>query len=145
MENASKALIIAGAILLAILIIGLGIFIYNHASNAIGNTGMDQLSVQRFNAQFEAYEGTQSGAQVEQLLKKVMSSNYTYSEDESMQITINDAELTSYSNGTFHLKSKNDNIKGTLTPGKGKMYDISFDRNNKNGLIYNIRVECIDN
>ena len=30
MENASKALIIAGAILLAILIIGLGIFIYRH-------------------------------------------------------------------------------------------------------------------
>ena len=29
MENASKALIIAGAILLAILIIGLGMFIYN--------------------------------------------------------------------------------------------------------------------
>ena len=29
MENASKALIIAGAILLSILIIGLGMFIYN--------------------------------------------------------------------------------------------------------------------
>ena len=32
MENASKALIIAGAILLAILIIGLGVFIFQKAN-----------------------------------------------------------------------------------------------------------------
>ena len=32
MENASKALIIAGAILLSILIIGLGMFIYQQSS-----------------------------------------------------------------------------------------------------------------
>ncbi len=38
MENASKALIIAGAILLAILIIGLGIFIYRQAAKALIDT-----------------------------------------------------------------------------------------------------------
>ena len=41
MENASKALIIAGAILLAILIISLGIVIYNQAAGVV-NT--DQLN-----------------------------------------------------------------------------------------------------
>ncbi len=55
MENASKALIIAGAILLAILIIGLGVFIYNQAANTVNDTGMDQLAVRQFNAQFEPY------------------------------------------------------------------------------------------
>ena len=55
MENASKALIIAGAILLAILIIGLGVFIYNQASNTVSDTGMDQIAVRQFNAQFEPY------------------------------------------------------------------------------------------
>ena len=35
MENASKALIIAGAILLSILIIGMGMFIYNQAQDQI--------------------------------------------------------------------------------------------------------------
>ena len=55
MENASKALIIAGAILLAILIIGLGIFIYRQAANTVSDTGMDQLSIQQFNGQFENY------------------------------------------------------------------------------------------
>ena len=55
MENASKALIIAGAILLAILIIGLGVFIYNQASNSISDTGMDQVAARQFNGQFEPY------------------------------------------------------------------------------------------
>ena len=55
MENASKALIIAGAILLAILIIGLGIFIYRQAANTVSDTGMDQLAIQQFNGQFENY------------------------------------------------------------------------------------------
>lgn len=55
MENASKALIIAGAILLAILIIGLGIYIYNQASNSVSDTGMDKMAVRQFNGQFEPY------------------------------------------------------------------------------------------
>ena len=55
MENASKALIIAGAILLAILIIGLGVYIYNQASNTVSDTGMDQVAIRQFNGQFEPY------------------------------------------------------------------------------------------
>ena len=38
METASKSLIIAGAILLSILIIALGVFIFNQAKSSIGNT-----------------------------------------------------------------------------------------------------------
>ena len=38
MENASKALIIAGAILLAILLISLGIMIFNQAQDTVNKT-----------------------------------------------------------------------------------------------------------
>ena len=55
MENASKALIIAGAILLAILIIGLAIYIYNQASNSVNDVGMDKIATRQFNGQFELY------------------------------------------------------------------------------------------
>ena len=41
MENASKALIIAGAILLAILIIALGVYIYQQASFKHRNRGFN--------------------------------------------------------------------------------------------------------
>ena len=42
MENASKALIIAGAILLAILLISLGIMIFNQAQDTVSNKSMIQ-------------------------------------------------------------------------------------------------------
>ena len=45
MENASKALLIAGAILLAILIIAIGMFIYNSAQSTINNS-MQSMSTQ---------------------------------------------------------------------------------------------------
>ena len=74
MENASKALIIAGAILLSILIIGIGMFIYNQAQEQINSSAgqMSQEEVRVFNSQFKAYEGKRiSGSQVKQLLTKL--------------------------------------------------------------------------
>ena len=52
MENASKALIIAGAILLAILLISLGIIIFSQAQDTINNSGMSQAELQTYNSQF---------------------------------------------------------------------------------------------
>ena len=49
MENASKALIIAGAILLAILIIGLGMFIYNQAADTLDGAQLDGQKVDSYN------------------------------------------------------------------------------------------------
>ncbi|MEE0789823.1 MAG: hypothetical protein U0M05_00775 [Clostridia bacterium] len=88
MENASKALIIAGAILLAILIIGLGIFIYRQAANTVSDTGMDQLAIQQFNGQFENYiKDNVSGATVKSLIQLVKTNNAV--EDSSKTITLN--------------------------------------------------------
>ena len=58
MENASKALIIAGAILLAILIIGLGMFIYNQAADTLDGAQLDGQKVDSYNREFLQYEGT---------------------------------------------------------------------------------------
>ena len=62
MENASKALIIAGAILLAILLISLGIMIYNQAQNTVNNSGMSEAELSSYNNKFLKYEGTQTGS-----------------------------------------------------------------------------------
>lgn len=75
MENASKALIIAGAILLAILIIALGVFIFNKAKSA---TNMDDLSnqqVEAHNSTFQNYEGTINGTQAKALIDAVRNNN----------------------------------------------------------------------
>lgn len=75
MENASKALIIAGAILLSILLISLGIMIFNQAQDSVQNSGMSKANVQTFNNTFLKYEGTKSGTDVKSLIQEVISSN----------------------------------------------------------------------
>ena len=81
MENASKALIIAGAILLAILIISLGILIYNQAAGIVNSNSMSDVEITQFNAQFTQYQGTQSGTSVRALLQEVLSNNMTQDDD----------------------------------------------------------------
>ena len=75
MENASKALIIAGAILLAILLISLGIMIFGQAQDTVNNSGMSQAELQSFNNKFIKYEGTKTGSEAKALVNEVISSN----------------------------------------------------------------------
>lgn len=78
MENASKALLIAGAILLAILIISLGIAIFTQAQDTIGNSGMSKAEITSFNSQFTKYEGAKKrGSEVKALINEVKASNAT--------------------------------------------------------------------
>jgi len=87
MENASKALIIAGAILLSILIIAIGMYIYNSSQNSIATAG-SQISaqeVQSFNQTWEMYEGVQTGTNVKSLISK-MSANAKSNETEDTRL-----------------------------------------------------------
>lgn len=94
MENASKALIIAGAILVSILLITVGVFIIN-AVNPVQEqtekTAQGQ-AVQMFNAQFTPYEGTEiSGSQVKALKNAINSSNAS---NEEHQVNAGTADAT---------------------------------------------------
>lgn len=83
MENASKALIIAGAILLSILIIAIGMYIYNSSQNSIYQAA-DQISTQErdaFNSQWTTYEGQQPGSNVKALIGKLISNAKTNEEE----------------------------------------------------------------
>jgi len=73
MENASKALLIAGAILLAILVVSLIIYLAVSGGNfLISNTNNDSSEIKAFNSKFTKYEGNSvSGIDVKQLLKDV--------------------------------------------------------------------------
>ena len=77
MENASKALIIAGAILISILLVGISVALYNAATSpveqAIGQSA-DQ-GVQIFNSKFDRYIGKQSGSNVRTLIQTVIANN----------------------------------------------------------------------
>lgn len=80
MENASKALIIAGAILLSILIIGLGMFIYNGASETLDKTAsrMSEQEKQTHNQRFQKFAGDRrSGTDVKSLLNEIIQNHAT--------------------------------------------------------------------
>ena len=115
MENASKALIIAGAILLAILIIGLGVYIYRQAAGVIDTGTMDQLVVSQFNAQSEQYLGNNvSGSNVKQIIKIINASNRA---KEDLPVTIevdgeevkNDSKIKS--GNTYKVESSSEGNK----------------------------------
>ena len=138
MENASKALIIAGAILLSILLISLGIMIFTQAQDTIQNSGMSQAEVNAFNNQFVKYEGTKKGTMVKSMIQEVNTNN---SQDESgdHQIEIATAEgLTIGSqtndNVTTYFTS---NIKSTST------YEISITKYEASGRIAQITVKLV--
>ncbi len=127
MENASKALIIAGAILLSILIIALGVFVFNQAKSAVGNTGLSDQEVAAFNSKFDSYEGKQKGSSVKALVNAVR--NYNKSNDEAQYININNTGATDFAT-TEPAYNTTEILSAT-------MYTVSFDYTNK-GLICNI-------
>ena len=78
MENASKALIIAGAILVAILLISVGILIIKSLRKPIDQVSQvsDSQAIQTFNSKFSNYAGNyQTADEVQSLIILVMASN----------------------------------------------------------------------
>lgn len=123
MENASKALIIAGAILLAILIISLGIMIYNQASGVVNNNAMSEVDITTFNQKFEQYVGDKvRGANVLALMSAIKSNNEVNSDDASKKVTLNSEGKTE-----------------TSDIGTGKTYKVIIS-NYKNGLVSEIKI-----
>ena len=78
MDNASKALVMVGAILISVMLISLGVFLFTYARDqAESTTGMmDSTKVGAFNAQFLPYCGDNiKGTSVVTLISNVTASN----------------------------------------------------------------------
>ena len=76
MENASKALIIAGAILLPILLISLGIMVYTNAKGSIGDANLNSEEIQTFNTKISQYCGKNKSANdMNALMSAIIASN----------------------------------------------------------------------
>ena len=86
MDNASKALIMAGAILISIAIVGVGVFIFSSTSS-ITNSGQQQLdasAAQMANSTLRQYAGDrQRGSTVNEFVEyvRVLNTNDTFPVD----------------------------------------------------------------
>ena len=128
MENASKALIIAGAILVSILIIGLGMTLYNNAAGTVNRANLDSTAVQQYNAEFTLYDGETNikGSSIKVLIKNILTHNRTVRNDPSLWINvrdyipddiphINEAEDVDMGNIDSELQGYNDAISTILS------------------------------
>ena len=89
MEDATKALLIAAAVLVAILIISLGLMIFNNASDVVtNNANLSEYEIQAFNDKFLNFQGESvSGTSVNSLIRTAFNSNLS-EEDEGRKIEI---------------------------------------------------------
>ena len=100
MENASKALLIAAAVLIVIVLIGFGMSIFNSTKGtgtALSDT-MTAAEIAQFNNKFTAYMGTQSLAQIKALANVVNANNATSDKKVYLGNADNDtaSEITNY-------------------------------------------------
>ena len=83
MDNASKALIMAGAILLAVAIVGLGVYFFSMSEGLTNQAGdsIENLSAELQNSELLKYVGDRvKGTEVQALKRKVdqIGSNWPY-------------------------------------------------------------------
>lgn len=119
MENASKALIMAGSILIAIIIISLGIMVFKNMSNSVTkNTSLTKEQISAFNSKIQPYIGESvSGSQVNTLMQLVRTINQKAdSEDNSVRkIKVNGSDkITRYDTVKFY-KVTGEYEEGLLT------------------------------
>ena len=140
MENASKALIIAGAILLSILIIGFGMFVYNKAVGVGDQIDFNSQEIASYNEPFEWYEGTQSGSQARALYSKIRTHNNGKIDDPTLQITltINGGDIAP---GTKEDVSETDATMDANTLKAGKTYNVTFAYDKNSGRIIRCNIQ----
>ena len=133
MENATKALLIAAAVLVAIIIISLGVYVVSLAQNQ-----MKGAEIQSFNSTYKSYEGTSvSGTKVKALVDAVYNHNLTES-DESRKI-----ELVDGTNATILAKEQEDPTQKPAIK-TGKRYSVTCVPEKKSGLITKIQIQILE-
>ena len=142
MENASKALIIAGAILLAILIISLGIMIFRQASGVVDSNAMDEVAVSAFNEKFEQYAGDNiRGANVNALISSVVQNNLSNSGDSSKQVKLNvTASAPNWNGSKPNADTAPTSTSACGSAQTGRSYKVTTEADGQSGYITKITI-----
>lgn len=125
MENASKALLIAGAILICILLIAIGMYIYNSAQTTIQTAAgqMSQQDKQMYNSMIQKYIGTKSGSEIKRMIEDVISQNNQYVNESGKFISVLNNDISTYpgssSSGISKVVNQKCNVCNAYTNKSG--------------------------
>ena len=134
MENATKALLIAAAVLIAILIISLGLVVYNTSAETVNSANLSQQEVQSANEKFARYNGeNKRGSEVNAMLQTVLNANVdaTAANETGRQVSVilDNSEILSKTAKSI-----------TKQADTSKLYKIEVQYNGNGGLVDKIVV-----
>ena len=128
MENASKALIIAGSVLIAILLIAMGVRVFSASAGPekAQEETMKAAEISTFNSKFTQYVGSnKSRAQVVAMLNAVISSNATNSRH---TITVNGSKDIAYLMNRVEDGSYKITVNASDYDGNGYLKNINYSK-----------------
>ena len=138
MENATKALLIAAAVLVAILIISLGLVVYNMAAETVNNSAnLSAQEIQSFNEQFTQYQGDNvRGSNVNALLKTALNNNITKKQESktAMMVAVKLGNTTVLNGSDGNEKSL------SIRADASKMYKVVVNQDGEGGLVHSITI-----
>ena len=138
MENASKALIMAGGVLIGILIISLAVYLFTDfgSTSAQINAQNSQKQITEFNSKFTAYEGNDNITIYDIITlagyAKENNEYYKDAEDEKIDVKIgNETCLNRTSQELINKYVSNEKLKKFMCSGikynkRGKVESITF-------------------
>lgn len=134
MENATKALLIAAAVLIAILIISLGLVVYNTSAETVKSANLSQQEVQSANEKFARYNGeNKRGSEVNAMLQTVLNANIDAAAanetGRQVSVTLDNSEILSKTAKSI-----------TKQADTSKLYKIEVQYNGNGGLVDKIVV-----
>lgn len=138
MENATKALLIAGSVLIAIVLIAVGLRILQSTSGTVDQVESvsTSMEISIFNSQYTQYAGNIKGTELRALLQKIFINN----NKGNKQIGVYLGEIAEVSNDTSEISGSE--IKQTISEIKlGGTYKVLIDKYDDEGYVSHIRIE----
>ena len=139
MENASKALIIAGSILVSIVIITLGVMIVSNVTDTINNnSNLSAQEIASYNSQYEGYIGQRTGTQVKALLNQIKAHNLALPADDNSKVigvTMSKKPDNYYAADKLEETDRSAASEQVKTVKAGSTYDVDFAYDQHSGLI----------
>lgn len=126
MDNASKALIMAGAVLISIALVGVGVYIFSSTNTMVGgaNQQLDDAAAQMTNSTLGQYAGTKvRGSTVKQLFEKARISNVNETLPVKITVTLEGKDITSSLSTADVVDTKYYTVKITDAQGDDGYYD----------------------
>lgn len=135
MDNASKALIMAGAVLISIALVGVGVYIFSSTNTMVGgaNKQLDDAAAQMTNSTLGQYAGSKvRGSTVKQLLEKVRISNTNDTLPIDVTVTLGGKDITNSLSTASITDTAYYTVEITDTNGSDGYYDTVTITKNSN-------------